>query len=81
MIINRLKGVWKKIISPNQASFVPRRRSIENIVVCEELIHFLQHTKASNGGFVFKLYLEKAYDRMEWRFIEDTLRDVSLLLN
>lgn len=33
MNVNMLKGVWRSIILPNQASFVPGRKSIDNIVV------------------------------------------------
>lgn len=45
MLVKRLKGIWKNI-SPNQASFVLGRQSIDNIVVCQEVIHSLKHTKA-----------------------------------
>lgn len=30
---------------------------------------------------VLKIDLKKAYNRMEWEFVEETLRDASLLLN
>lgn len=78
MIINRLKQVLCDLISPAQASFIPGRQSINNVVTCQEVIHSLRHTKARKGGMVLKLDLEKAYDRMEWSFFEETLRDASL---
>lgn len=78
MIVNRLKAVLKDIVAPNQASFIPGRQSIDNVIICQEVIHSLKYSKAKKGGMILKLDLEKAYDRMEWRFIEETLRDASL---
>lgn len=77
VIVRRLRGVWGEIINPTQASFVPGRQSINNVVICQELKHTLRFTKAKRGGTVIKLDLEKAYDRMEWNFIEETLGDAS----
>lgn len=78
MIVNRLNGVWKEIISSQQTRFVPGTQGINNIVICQELIRSLGHTKTRKGCFVFKLDLEKAHDRMEWNFIEETLRDAAM---
>lgn len=33
---------------------------------------------ARRGGMIVKIYLEKAYDMMEWSFVEETLRDIAL---
>lgn len=63
-IINRLKETWKMIISPVQASFIPGRQGIDNVVLCQEVLHSLRYTSSKKGGVVLKLDLEKAYDRM-----------------
>lgn len=76
MIINRLKEVLCDIIAPNQASFMPGRQGIDNVVICQEVIHIPRYTKSKRGRMVLKLELEKAYDMMEWKFVEETLRDV-----
>lgn len=47
-------------------------------MICQEIIHTLKHTRAKREGMVIKLDLEKAYDRFEWQFIEETLWDVGL---
>lgn len=49
LIVNRLKRTWSEIISPNEASFIPGRQSIDNVVVCQELILSLKYTKARRG--------------------------------
>lgn len=64
MIVNRLKEVMQTIISPNQSSFAPGRQSLDNTIICQELLHSLKYTKASRGGTVLKLDMEKAYDRL-----------------
>lgn len=76
MIVNRLKGIWKSFIKPSQASFVQGRQGIKNIVICQDIIYSLSYTTAKSGGVVIKLDLEKAYDRMDWGYITDTLKDV-----
>lgn len=71
MVMNHVKKVLDKSISSNQASFIPGRRSLDNIVLCQEPIHTLRYSKARWRGMVLKLDLEKAYDRLEWSFIEN----------
>lgn len=38
VIVNRLKETWKMIISPAQASLVPGRQGIDNVVLFQTLI-------------------------------------------
>lgn len=38
---------------------------IDNVVICQEVIHSLRYMAIRKGGMVFKLDLEMAYDRME----------------
>lgn len=81
VIANRLKLLMDELVSPNQASFVPGRQSLDNYVICQELVHSLKYTKARSGGMILKVDLEKAYDMMEWTFVEDMLRDIALPTN
>lgn len=78
-MVNRLKLLKKDLITLNQTSFIPGRHIIDNIVTCQELVHSLKYTGVMNGGMIMKLDLEKAYDRLEWSFVEETLCDVALL--
>lgn len=65
----------KDLIHPSQASFIPGRQSLDNIVICQELVHTLGYTKAKKGGMILKIDLEKAYDLMSWSFVEEILKD------
>lgn len=78
MVVQRLKWILQDLIIPNQASFIPSWQITNNIISCQELVHSLKYTKAAYGGMIVKLDFEKAYDQMEWSFVESTLRDVSL---
>lgn len=49
MIVNRLKEVLDTLIFLNQASFVPGRKSLDNIIICQEMIHALRYTKVVRG--------------------------------
>jgi mannosylglycoprotein endo-beta-mannosidase len=45
---------------------------MEGVVILHETIHEL-HTKKSNG-VIFKIDFEKAYDKVKWSFLRQTLR-------
>ncbi|KAL0295311.1 UNVERIFIED_CONTAM: hypothetical protein Sangu_3201500, partial [Sesamum angustifolium] len=64
-------GPDDKIISPAQSAFYPGRLISDNILLAFELNHFL-NTKSKRGqGFMaLKLDVSKAYDKVEWPFLE-----------
>ncbi|KAA3462930.1 reverse transcriptase [Gossypium australe] len=71
VLANRLKIVLPNCISPNQSAFVPRRMIHDNILIAHELLNYLQSSKnGPNKGLVVKLDMSKAYDRVEWDFLE-----------
>ncbi|KAL4285282.1 hypothetical protein GQ457_16G019010 [Hibiscus cannabinus] len=59
----------RPIVCP--AAFVQGRAITDNILVAHELVHTL-HTSVSRSsqGAVFKLDMEKAFDRVEWPFLK-----------
>lgn len=60
-------------MSPIQTAFVPGRKGIDNVVIVQELLHLMSRNKGRSGQMVIKIDLEKAYDRLQWNFIQDTL--------
>lgn len=75
VMANRLEVVLKALISPNQSAFVPDRMIQDSIIVAHEASHFLHRKKRGKEGFVaLKLDFNKAYDRVEWDFLEALLR-------
>ncbi|KAM2144184.1 hypothetical protein ACFX1R_047895 [Malus domestica] len=71
VIANRLKKFFNVIISPHQSAFVPERLIFYNTLVATEIGHFLHNKRwGREGSFALKLDLSKAYDRVEWNFLE-----------
>ncbi|KAG7544019.1 Ribonuclease H domain [Arabidopsis thaliana x Arabidopsis arenosa] len=77
-MVMRLKKIMPKLIGPAQSSFIPGRLSADNIVVVQEAVHSMRRKKGRKGWMLLKLDLEKAYDRIRWDFLEDTLRAAGL---
>ena len=69
---NRLSIVAQKIIRPTQTAFLPGRNIMEGAVILHETIHEL-HLKKQDG-IIFKIDFEKAYDKVKWSFLQQTLR-------
>lgn len=65
MIVARLKPLLDKLISPLQSAFVPGRRSVDNVIVVQELIHSISNKKGKVGFVAVKVDLEKTYDKLE----------------
>lgn len=61
------------MVSPTQASFIPRRTITDNVIVYQEVLHSFRICRGPTVDMLIKLDLEKAYDRIKWSFVEETL--------
>ncbi|XP_030478300.1 uncharacterized protein LOC115695372 [Cannabis sativa] len=70
VLVNRLKPILSRIISPSQSAFLPSRLISDNIIIGQEVMHSLTHRKSGKLGWMaLKLDMAKAFDRVEWVFI------------
>ena len=77
VIANRLKKVLPDIIHESQSGFVPGRLITDNILVAYECFHYLRKKKKGKAGYLgLKLDMSKAYDRVEWVFLEEMMMKV-----
>ncbi|KAL0446132.1 UNVERIFIED_CONTAM: hypothetical protein Slati_1741100 [Sesamum latifolium] len=68
-------------VSISQSAFVPGRLIMDNVLLAYELNHFLKlKTWGKKGHVSLKLDVSKAYDRVEWCFLESVLEAFSSLI-
>lgn len=70
-----------QLILPYQSSFIAGRSITDNVIIAQEIIHSMRLKKGKRGWVAVKVDLEKAFDRLRWDFIEDTLNDAGLPSN
>lgn len=78
ILAHRLRLLMGTLVNPCQSSFIPHRQSRDNIILAQEIFHSMRAKKGKTGWMVIKLDLEKAYDRLNWAFIKETLVDIGL---
>lgn len=71
ILCNWLKLILPSIISETQGAFVAGRLISDNIVIAHEMVHSLQTSeKITKDWMAIKTDMSKAYDRVEWNFLE-----------
>lgn len=79
-LVNRLRPILDDIISPFQSAFVPGRMITDNALLAFECFHYIQHEKNPEKSFcAYKLDLSKAYDRVDWRFLERVMKKLAFV--
>lgn len=78
-IANHLKRYLQDFIDPCQSDFVSGRLITDNALLAYEFFHHMRLNKTvTKESFAFKLDMSKAYDRVEWGFIERVLLKIKV---
>lgn len=81
VLVNRIRPYLKAMVGPFQSSFLLGRRTIDNVIITQEVINSLKFSKDKKGGMIAKIDLEKAYDKIDWNFLKQTLIDFNMPIN
>ncbi|GKV50261.1 hypothetical protein SLEP1_g56973 [Rubroshorea leprosula] len=68
VLANRLKFVVAEIVSKTQSAFVGGRQLVDSVLVLNEVVEEIKRKK--QPAFVFKADFEKAYDCVDWSFLD-----------
>ena len=75
VLANRLKPRLPQLISETQSAFMSERLITNNILVAHETLHHLKSKRFGKIGFMaLKLDMRKAYDKVEWKFLEQIMQ-------
>ncbi|GLT51155.1 hypothetical protein SLA2020_245850 [Shorea laevis] len=68
VLANRLKSVISEVVSDTQSAFVGGRQLVDSVLVLNEVVDEIK--KRKQPAFVFKADFEKAYDCVDWSFLD-----------
>jgi hypothetical protein len=78
MLAGRLKDILLEIISPMRSAFIPGRLITDNVLVAYESIHAIKNRRSGLvGTCAVNFDMHKAYDRVEWIFLENMMRKLN----
>ena len=77
VLANRLKEFLPRVIDASQSAFVKGRMIFDNIMVAHELMHTMKNKRTGyTGVLAAKLDMAKAYDKVEWGFLEGIMKQM-----
>ncbi|TYK02022.1 uncharacterized protein E5676_scaffold680G00040 [Cucumis melo var. makuwa] len=72
VLADKLKGVMNLIISPYQSAFIEDRQILDPILIANKAVE--DYCANKKKGWILKLDLEKAFDRVDGGFLEKVLQ-------
>ncbi|KAJ9535293.1 hypothetical protein OSB04_un001605 [Centaurea solstitialis] len=73
VLVNRLKNYLDILVDKNQSAFIPNRQICDNVLLAQELMRGY-HRQRGVRRCAFKVDIQKAYDTVNWNFLETALK-------
>lgn len=74
VIFNRLRASMPSIILDNKSAFIENKLITDNMIVAFEAFHSTGIGRINGSNhFALKLYLNKAFNRIKWNFLEKVM--------
>lgn len=70
LIATRSKPFLPMLTNETQAAFVKGRTGLHNSIMVQEILHSFWNKKGKTGYFMAKLDIRKAFDSINWNFVE-----------
>ncbi|GLT62781.1 hypothetical protein SLA2020_353910 [Shorea laevis] len=78
VLVNRLRPYLQHLIGPFQNSFLKGQCTTDNIILSQEAVHSMRRMKGRKGAMIFKIDLRKAFDSVDWTFLQLVLQDFNI---
>ncbi|CAJ2644765.1 unnamed protein product [Trifolium pratense] len=75
VLANRLRQVIGSVISESQTAFVKNRQILDGILIANEIVD--EARKSKKDLMLFKVDFEKAYDSVDWGYLDDVMGRMS----
>ncbi|XP_070049634.1 uncharacterized protein [Nicotiana tomentosiformis] len=72
MLCSRLTHAVSQLEADNQATFIPGRSMMHNVLICHDLLR--HYNRKTSARCLMNIDLRKAYDLVEWKFLEEVLK-------
>lgn len=74
ILVNRIRPLLSKCISPTQGAFMLGKCPVENIIIAKEVLHVMSQPHRKKKFCAVKVDVHKAYDSLLWDFLQVCLR-------
>ena len=82
VLANWLKPLLPHLISKTQGAFLSERTTTNNILIAHENLHYLKEKRTGKLRYMaLKLDMSKAYERVEWVFLEKIMLKMGFYQN